>query len=210
MRQLQPIYSTKLFGSTKVAGFMLGIGGMVFLGGVCTKIGTDVAVNSNAGANSSISNRNENTNSSEIDTSDWLTYTNEEYGFSFRYPMDWNLAETTSGISLTSPELVNNTYRNSMTLSVTQNDFDSQKKEIENSDLIDEGISLSKFNDGIEEVKLKTLTALVGTHSTAIGLTEQYYYISLPNNNALYIEFLEPDEKINLLVDDVIQTLDVI
>ena len=32
---------------------------------------------------------NENTNSeqgSEVDTSDWLTYTNEEYGFSFTYP----------------------------------------------------------------------------------------------------------------------------
>jgi hypothetical protein len=32
---------------------------------------------------------NENTNTeqgSEVDTSDWLTYTSEEYGFSFRYP----------------------------------------------------------------------------------------------------------------------------
>jgi len=37
---------------------------------------------------------NENTNTdqvSEVDTSDWLTYTNEEYGFSCRYPSNWNI-----------------------------------------------------------------------------------------------------------------------
>ena len=30
----------------------------------------------------------------EIDTSDWLTYRNEELGFSFRYPEDWSFIET--------------------------------------------------------------------------------------------------------------------
>lgn len=28
---------------------------------------------------------------SEVDTSDWLTYENEEYGFSFKYPGDWKV-----------------------------------------------------------------------------------------------------------------------
>jgi len=27
------------------------------------------------------------------ETADWQTYTNDEYGFSFKYPSDWNLAE---------------------------------------------------------------------------------------------------------------------
>lgn len=46
---------------------------------------TNVGVNANVGANT-----NTNTDSTgEVDTSDWLTYTNEEYGFSFRYPEDW-------------------------------------------------------------------------------------------------------------------------
>ena len=42
-------------------------------------------------------NENQNTNSDtaitteEIDISDWKTYRNEEYGFEFKYPGDWNL-----------------------------------------------------------------------------------------------------------------------
>lgn len=37
---------------------------------------------------------NENTNAeqgSEVDTTNWLTYENEEYGFSFKYPKEWTL-----------------------------------------------------------------------------------------------------------------------
>jgi len=30
---------------------------------------------------------------SNIDTSNWQTYTNKEYGFSFRYPREWRLVE---------------------------------------------------------------------------------------------------------------------
>lgn len=68
-----------------------------------TNIGSDVNVqtnsvgNGNLGTNTSIANANSNTNpnsheninASPLDTSDWLTYTNEEYGFRVKYPKDW-------------------------------------------------------------------------------------------------------------------------
>ena len=40
-------------------------------------------------------NTNEVTNmNTEVDTSDWLTYENEEYGYAFKYPRDWEIIET--------------------------------------------------------------------------------------------------------------------
>lgn len=42
-----------------------------------------------ANTNETVTNENTNTEQgSEVDTSDWLTYTNDEYGFSFRYPKE--------------------------------------------------------------------------------------------------------------------------
>ena len=57
----------------------------------------------NDNTNAVVTNSNENTNTeqgSEVDTSDWLTYENEEYGFSLQYPSDWTYEEK----SLVPPE----------------------------------------------------------------------------------------------------------
>jgi len=37
----------------------------------------------------------------EMDTSDWIVYDNKEYGFSFKYPRDWEVQRTLGGVSLT-------------------------------------------------------------------------------------------------------------
>lgn len=56
---------------------------------------SNVVVDSNANVNATT---NENTNTdtaaeTEIDTSDWLTYTNEDMGVQFDYPSEWTLDE---------------------------------------------------------------------------------------------------------------------
>lgn len=66
--------------------------GVVWLGATCTPFIQDTNENTPLNSNSPETNNSASTsnlNSSEIDTSDWLTYTNEEYGFSFRYPGEW-------------------------------------------------------------------------------------------------------------------------
>lgn len=49
---------------------------------------TNQAANTNTLNVNAVSDENTNINTG-IDTSDWKTYTNEEYGFSFKYPSDW-------------------------------------------------------------------------------------------------------------------------
>ncbi|MBI2415525.1 MAG: hypothetical protein HYV33_02565 [Candidatus Kerfeldbacteria bacterium] len=162
--------------------------------------------------NTVVANENTNTTNtnSEVDTSDWLTYTNEEYGFEFRYPREWIVNDQQKNVSLYSPKLVGSTYANSLTIEITANDFVSQKKQVEDSDLINGNLSLSKFNNDIEELDINGLTAKVGTHSTAIGLDERYYFISLSNDVGLYFEFLKPTEKVNASIEDVIHTLEIL
>ena len=49
--------------------------------------------NMNTEANTNVAvNSNKNTNT-EIDTSDWLSYTNSEYGYTLQYPSDWTLED---------------------------------------------------------------------------------------------------------------------
>lgn len=59
-----------------------------------------VLENSNSDANADAADVNADTvGDTTVDTSDWLTYTNEEYGFSFRYPNDWIVTEQTNKLA---------------------------------------------------------------------------------------------------------------
>ncbi len=77
---------------------------LLILAGCTTQTATNTMVNDNATvevvANTNETTSNENTNvgdaSGEVDTSDWLTYTNDEYGFSFKYPKKWGEAVMTT------------------------------------------------------------------------------------------------------------------
>ena len=78
---------------------------LLILAGCTTQTATNTMVNDNATvevvANTNETTSNENTNvgdaSGEVDTSDWLTYTNDEYGFSFKYPEGWELTVLVEG-----------------------------------------------------------------------------------------------------------------
>ena len=66
----------------------------------CTQTQTVSNTNDSTTTNSPV---NENSNTpvtntieSDVNTSDWLTYTNEDYGFSFRYPREWHVSDKTS------------------------------------------------------------------------------------------------------------------
>ncbi|OGY46674.1 MAG: hypothetical protein A2663_04425 [Candidatus Buchananbacteria bacterium RIFCSPHIGHO2_01_FULL_46_12] len=69
----------------------------------CGKLWPGTNTNQNANVNQN-QNANLNTNATttggEIDTSDWQTYRNEEYGFGVKYPNNWILNELEKGVSI--------------------------------------------------------------------------------------------------------------
>jgi len=64
-----------------------------------TETNTNVAVNTNTTVNlntNTVLNTNSATNTNApIDTSDWQTYTNTEYGYTAKYPNDWTVEDST-------------------------------------------------------------------------------------------------------------------
>lgn len=80
--------------------------GVIFLAGCGHTPATTVSTNQTVGANNNAAQHNEAvaTNDAVVDTSDWLTYTNEEYGFSFKYPNNYSFDESHEGVNFQNAE----------------------------------------------------------------------------------------------------------
>ena len=102
---------------TKLISVSTLVASLVFVTG-CTTQSTTYANTSNDNTNTVVTNSNENTNQvvnentntdqgSEVDTSDWLTYTNEEYGFSLKYPVGYTVnGNPQAGLSINSSDIL--------------------------------------------------------------------------------------------------------
>jgi uncharacterized lipoprotein YajG len=96
----------------------------------------------NDNANVVVANSNGNTNAdqvSEVDTSDWLTYENEEYGFTVQYPSDWFYFNKIDG-----DEAVYD-----VTLDKSHIRFTSNKNKISANEFVDITITVSESVDDI-------------------------------------------------------------
>lgn len=101
-----------------------------------------------------------------LDTSDWLTYENEEYGFSFQYPIEWGAVQVSEkdyrndersyyegrGVSIT---FANNTKPNIRLSSSDYRDF----------------ASLTSYNGGEDLAKVCTSPGIVNDFSYCINKT---------------------------------------
>ncbi len=186
---------------------------VVVLGGAVALLGASCWKGIQTNTNVAVLNGNTNS-SDQIDTSDWLTYTNEEYGFSFRYPDTSKLVENENnlpypGISFLNDISVDNTKQEdwqgvTVIFVVTDLDLTTLTNKIEQSDT-SQGVTLAKVGS-IQNVTLNGLDAYQGSHATAVGIPTNFYYIPVKNNFALYI-FYKVDK--NNMNEDIISTLTV-
>jgi hypothetical protein len=96
-----------------------------------------------------------------------------------------------------------------VTITITNKQYETLKSEIEDSDRIDDGTSLAQFSEDVSIEDIGGISAMKGTRATAFGPLMEYYYISLPSNVTLYIEYFEATIEINNLVEPVIRTLQI-
>lgn len=159
-----------------------------------------VAGNVNEGVNTNVSaNTNTNTNSTgELDTSDWLTYTNEEYGLTFQYPINWYvkqewLEKGTEGEKYTI--FLQNQEKESILFFLTTKDFVSEEGE---GDIL--YLTGEHMTNSIEDLKKRDLpiykqynkkTEVGSTFYTITTYTETHLaLVTLVENQKKQFQFL--------------------
>lgn len=175
--------------------FLLMLLSIIFSG--CGKNNTNINNSQNQNLNKVAAiNENDNINSNantEIDTSDWQTYTNEEYGFSFKYPSEDKVTEFSDYIVITTPKTEEisqeTTGERSDAVSILFNEnnflFGGLPKPIEfTEEYYKSFCKKSELDVFLGEIKIDGHNAFQLSHEEATKTKHTF----LKNNNEKYIE----------------------
>ncbi len=100
---------------------------------------------------------------SEIDTSTWTKYENQEYKFSLKYPSNWNFKETNPGIFLFSPNAISDVGLASSSLTIFTHKGSTSQLSVElfrkdNPDAVEKNVQIgnipaTKFEYGLNKAE---------------------------------------------------------
>jgi len=143
---------------------------------------------------------------SDIDTSDWQTYRNEELGLEFSYPEGWVLNESNNQIVVSSPVYRQNLPEGGGIFKIEQVEVNLEQfiDDYNNSDILPGGQALARivqdekyFLDGQESRKL--------TGTTAIGI-DQNFILFTHKGQTFIVQYHEFDS----LHKNILRTIDLL
>ena len=135
----------------------------------------------------------------EIDTSDWLTYRNKEYGFEVRYPADWEY-NNRDGITFNSTDCVKNdfneceTYINFSTYKEKgknyEDVFEWRKHDFKNNNINNPEESIVKINN----INYKIIK--FSSKNIDNALVDSYYFIDdIGNGWEITVKYYDKKES---------------
>jgi hypothetical protein len=158
----------------------------------------------NVTTNNNITNTISNTNtadSTDIDTSDWLTYTNSDLGLTLKYPTDWNYEYYKDYSDSAKQDLIFGIQKTLYPTDPARQDFAQYSIKMQSSDGLELGQWIEKnetwLNDdsGAFEILEEKMVKLAGKDSKyhklsnhVAGGTSETYYV-LVNDKVLTIDF---------------------
>lgn len=145
---------------------------------------------------------------------DWISYKNDTYKFSFKYPIGWNIEMRDDifsienldfpfqfSLSKEEKEIRETEYSNPyIRIGVSPKNFKNTVHSIESSSVSINGISESAIGD-IKNIEVNNFSGKTGSQGDAIGIGSRIYYFPLSKwNTGLWIDYNErPDGKEKLI-----------
>lgn len=160
--------------------------------------------NNNQNTETNNQNNSNNSSSNDMDTSSWKTYTNEEYGFSVKYPEGWTLNNKTEELQKTNNDTLSYTILDPKfnNLNDARISIETKKSYGLEQDIDREftDVVINKKQDiNINEINSKIITGDAIDYETN-ELISHFITVLVPNNNQViifnYIKSINDEENL--------------
>ena len=167
---------TKTFKTYLIITVLVIIAGIVWY---ANKSDTDIPVNTDNNQDQVVDRNDEILSDDLLDTSDWQIYKNEEYGFEFKYPENWDLSDTAKDSEVVSiSSYFINSYENkdgsNIKIKIEENEYSSFDEWLEQNFYVFENSTISENKNfdflGFQSNLIRSTSSIAGGNNDRLSL----------------------------------------